>query len=128
MNLNKAMNIVLHDALLVLKSKDEKNYVASLYSISKFSSAANLRLLCDQKTRKEEVVSCLSKDGLRQFYSLLNSGSDATVRKLAARVICQLGSDNATVQTALCELFNFSNFAGKVGLVRIVGCNQQLAQ
>jgi len=108
------MNIVLHDALLVLKSKNEKNYINSLYSISKFSFPVTPRLLNDQKTRKEEVVSSLPKDGLKQFYTLMNNSSETIVRKLAARIICQLGSDNGSIQTTLCELFNFSNFAGKV--------------
>jgi hypothetical protein len=108
------MNIVLHDALLVLKSKDEKNYINSLYSISKFFLSFILRLINDQRTRKEEVVSSLSKEGLKQFYSLMNNSSESIVRKLAAKIICQLGSDSANIQTALCELFNFSSFAGKV--------------
>ena len=53
----------------------------------------------------------------------MNNGSDSIVRKLAAKILCQLGSESGAIENSLCELFNFSNFAGKVRISTSLDCD-----
>jgi len=64
--------------------------------------------------QNEQIMIYLSNQGISQLNLLLSQSLDITIRKLSAKIICQLAYNSEILQTALCDLFQFSSFSGKV--------------
>lgn len=74
---------------------------------------------------KEQIILNLGKDGLTTVCRLVNDSAERSatlsiitkcvvVRKLAAKLVCELAYHNEEGQRMLCDLFGFTSFEGKV--------------
>lgn len=57
---------------------------------------------------------------------MLNEGENKVVRVLAAKVLCEITHKNPNYQKLVCELFDFTNFQGKVlMIINFIGSIEQ---
>ena len=94
------------------------------------------RALRSREVTKEQLVLGLTKTGLITVREIINNSSNrsnphphcltfAGVRKLAAKLVCELACRHQAVQKLVCELYEFTCFKGKVvGEPESVGSDQ----
>eukprot|EP00826_Nyctotherus_ovalis_P067060 TRINITY_DN9990_c0_g1_i3.p1 TRINITY_DN9990_c0_g1~~TRINITY_DN9990_c0_g1_i3.p1 ORF type:complete len:120 (+),score=22.69 TRINITY_DN9990_c0_g1_i3:125-484(+) len=100
----------------------EHSFQSSIKSLHQKGSARHIKaltfllhFLLNSSPAKEPTK--FSKGDLRQLENLLNEGENKVVRVLAAKVLCKITHKNPNYQKLVCELFDFTNFQGKVFII-----------
>lgn len=96
---------------------------STLALLSEYSLHSQLK--SSQLTQTALLESLLASD-LTRLFAYLTAGHASNLhtatRKAAAKLLCQLTHQNATVQEKLCEVFKFTPTAGKVCINKVPPC------